>query len=68
MDGNADLVEFAERVENAAISAVNDGIMTGDLASIAKCDNIAKVDLDGFLDAVKERIFTLPYAEIGGKN
>ncbi|MBO4363885.1 MAG: NADP-dependent isocitrate dehydrogenase [Clostridia bacterium] len=68
LDGNADLVEFAERVENAAISAVNDGIMTGDLASIAKCDNIAKVDLDGFLDAVKERIFTLPYAEIGGKN
>ncbi|MBQ3894524.1 MAG: NADP-dependent isocitrate dehydrogenase [Clostridia bacterium] len=68
LDGNGDLIEFALRVEHAALSAVSEGIMTGDLASIADCDNIVKVDLDGFLDAVNERIFKLPFDEVCGDN
>ena len=55
-------------MEHAALSAVSEGIMTGDLALIADCDNIVKVDLDGFLDAVKERIFKLPFDEVSGDN
>jgi len=53
MDGTADVVRFADKLEEAAIATVESGIMTGDLLALAekKASN-RKVNTDGFIDAI----------------
>ena len=39
LDNNTKLVEFAEKLEKATISTIEDGIMTGDLATLSTIEN-----------------------------
>ena len=57
LDGTADLVDFANQIEKAAIETVESGIMTGDLLPVAeKNQNNKKVNTEEFIDAIAERL------------
>ena len=56
LDENLPLSEFAEKLENATLGAIEDGIMTGDLAALAEGENIRKVSTKEFILAVKNRM------------
>lgn len=56
LDGLPDLVAFADKLEQATLKTIEDGIMTGDLASISTLDNKKKVDSTEFLKAVGARL------------
>ncbi|MBQ9044682.1 MAG: NADP-dependent isocitrate dehydrogenase [Oscillospiraceae bacterium] len=53
LDGTDDLVRYADALEAAALSAIEDGVMTGDLASLCGCTGVTT---RAYLDAVKERL------------
>jgi len=55
LDGNAPLSDFAERLEKACLGAINDGVMTGDLAVLMDGD-VKGVSSADFIAAVRERI------------
>lgn len=53
MDGTPDVVEFADKLEEAAITTVEDGTMTGDLLALAeKKSSNKKVNTEAFIDAI----------------
>jgi len=57
LDGTADVVEFADKVEAAALETVEGGIMTGDLLLLAeKKPSNRKVNTEGFIDAIAENL------------
>lgn len=58
LDGNADLVEFAERLERATIKTIEEGFMTGDLIPLFKSDGVSphKLNSKEFLYAIADRI------------
>ncbi len=57
LDGNTALVDFAHKLEKAAIDTIESGVMTGDLAGLWEGKNPAqKVTTQGFLDAVAQRL------------
>ena len=56
LDGTLDLCDFADKLEKATIDTIEDGVMTGDLALISTLPNKTKVDTEGFLVAVNERL------------
>ncbi|MEG0614691.1 MAG: NADP-dependent isocitrate dehydrogenase, partial [Oscillospiraceae bacterium] len=56
LDGTKDLVEFAEKLEKASIQTIEDGIMTGDLASLSSIKNIKKVGTEEFLLEINDRL------------
>ncbi len=56
LDGNKELMDFADRLETATIKTIEDGVMTGDLYALSKLENKTKVDTEAFLRAVAERI------------
>lgn len=56
LDNLSDLVNFANCLEKATIKTIEDGVMTGDLYSMSKLENKTKVDTEGFLHAVDERL------------
>ncbi len=56
LDGNADLMAFADRLEAATIQTIEDGVMTGDLYALSKLENKKKVNTEDFLKAIAERI------------
>ena len=51
-----DAQALAEKLEKATIKTIEDGVMTGDLYSMSKLENKTKVDTEGFLRAVDERL------------
>ena len=53
LDGTPELVAFADRLEEATLGAIEDGIMTGDLAALCGCGGVTT---KAYLEAVKERI------------
>ena len=53
LDGTGALVDFAGKLENATLGAIEDGVMTGDLASLCAC---AGVTTKAYLEAVRERL------------
>lgn len=55
LDGNDELVNFANAVENAAVKTISDGIMTGDM-SLLTAEKPQGVDSETFLKAIAERI------------
>lgn len=58
LDGLADLCHFADRLEKACLSTVEDGIMTGDIAPL--CDTpVPSVDTDEFMAAIRSRLDNL---------
>ena len=56
LDGTPDLCAFADRLEAAAMRAIGDGIMTGDLAAMSTLENKTSVGTEAFLDAIAARV------------
>ncbi len=56
LDGLSDLCDFADKLEKATIKTIEDGVMTGDLYLLSNLSNKQKVDTEGFLLAVNERL------------
>ena len=54
LDGTPDLTAFGERLERAALAAIADGIVTGDMAVLTGAEK--SVDTETFIAAVRERI------------
>ena len=50
------LVDFADKLEKASIQTIEDGVMTGDLASMSTLENITKVHTEEFLLAIRDRL------------
>lgn len=59
LDGLDDLCAFADKLEDATISTIEDGIMTGDLYLLSKLENKKKVNTKDFLLAVNDKLKTL---------
>lgn len=53
MDGSSELMDFADRLENACLEKIEEGVMTKDLAAIIGCEH---VDYLSFLRAVRSRL------------
>ena len=53
-DNNAALVEYANKMEQAALTTIESGYVTKDLASLAELDEIHILDTEGFIVKVKE--------------
>lgn len=56
LDGIKELCDFADKLEQATINTIEDGIMTGDLAALSTLPNKKKVDTEEFLVAINERL------------
>lgn len=56
LDGLTDLVEFADRLEQASIATIEAGEMTGDLARITSIENPRKLDTREFILAIASRL------------
>ena len=56
LDGSGELCAFADRLESATLSAIEDGIMTGDLAALAEGGGIRSVDSSEFIAEIASRL------------
>ncbi len=56
LDGNENLIQFAQKVEQASLQTIESGIMTKDLAGICTGIEPTVVTSDEFLSAVRKRI------------
>ena len=58
LDGNSELVAFADKLEKATVSAIEEGYMTKDLVSLFKKDGVEvhALDSDEFLSAIAQRM------------
>ena len=56
LDGIGELVTFADRLEHATLSCIEDGQMTGDLARITSLPNPTVLSTEGFIEAVAARL------------
>ena len=57
LDGTPDVVDFANKVEKAALQTVEGGTMTGDLLLLAeKKHSNRKVNTEGFIDAIADTL------------
>lgn len=56
LDETSDLVDFANRLENATLSTIEDGFMTGDIARIASPEAKKVLNSWEFIDAIAERV------------
>ncbi len=59
LDHNEALVSFADKLEQATIGTIEDGIMTGDLAALSTLENKTKVDTETFLEEINKRLAAL---------
>ena len=50
------LVDFADKLEKASIQTIEDGVMTGDLASMSTLEHSTKVNTEEFLLAIRDRL------------
>jgi isocitrate dehydrogenase len=56
LDGNAELVNFAGRLEAACLDTIEAGIMTGDLARLCKDSDVKSVDTITYIKEVASRL------------
>ena len=56
LDGIPELMAFADRLEQATLSCIEDGQMTGDLARITTLPNPTVLSTEGFIEAVAARL------------
>ena len=56
MDELPELIGFADKLENATIKTIEDGVMTGDLYLLSSLENKQKVDTETFLKEIAERL------------
>lgn len=56
LDNVSALSEFAEKLEQATVLTIEEGIMTGDLAVLSTLPNKKKVNTEQFLLEIKDRL------------
>ena len=56
LDSIPELCDFADKLEKATITTIEDGVMTGDLYLLSTLENKKKVNTEEFLVAVNERL------------
>lgn len=56
LDNNASLCNFADKLEQATITTIEEGVMTGDLALLSTLPNKQKVDTETFLIEINKRL------------
>ena len=56
LDSNKELVAFADKLEQATIKTIEDGVMTGDLYVLSSLENKKKVDTETFLKEIDLRL------------
>ncbi|MDD3184919.1 MAG: NADP-dependent isocitrate dehydrogenase, partial [Anaerostipes sp.] len=54
LDGNKDLMEFADKLEKATIDTIESGTMTKDLALITTLENVNAVNSENFIKAIRK--------------
>ena len=59
LDGNPELVSFAEKLEEAAIGTIENGIMTADLFALSDAINKESVNTEEFIKAVRKKLDAL---------
>ncbi len=59
LDGNNELMTFADKLEKATIQTIEDGVMTGDLYLLSDLENKKKVDSKTFLEEINNRLSVL---------
>ncbi len=59
LDGNSELMAFADKLEKATLQTIEDGIMTGDLYMLSKLENKKKVNSKEFLEEINNRLSSL---------
>ncbi len=59
LDGNDELMAFADKLEKATIQTIEDGVMTGDLYLLSSLENKKKVDSKTFLEEINNRLSVL---------
>lgn len=59
LDHTPELVAFADKLEKASIQTIEEGVMTGDLASLSTLENKTTVDTETFLVEVNKRLAKL---------
>lgn len=58
LDSLPELVRFADLLEEATLETIESGKMTGDLALITTLPKVEKLDTEGFILAIRERLET----------
>ena len=56
LDGNQELMDFADRLEKATIDTIEEGYMTKDLAMITTLPEVHVLNSEGFVKAIAERL------------
>jgi len=56
LDNNADLMKFADALENACVKTIEDGKMTKDLALLTTIENPTVLSSEGFMKAIREKL------------
>ena len=59
LDGNAELAQFADKLEKATLSTIESGKMTKDLALITTIENPTVLNSEGFILAIRDTLDTL---------
>ena len=59
MDGNKELMEFADKLEKATLNTIESGKMTKDLALITSIENPTVLNSEQFILAIRETLDTL---------
>ena len=54
LDGNKELMAFADKLERATIKTIEDGKMTKDLALITSLKDVTVLNSEGFIKAIRE--------------
>ena len=56
LDGNSELMAFADKLEKATIDTIESGVMTKDLALITELENVTVKNTQDFILAIKETL------------
>ncbi len=59
LDNIPELVNFANKLEQASIQTIEDGVMTGDLYALSSLENKRTVDTETFLQEINNRLVKL---------
>ena len=54
LDGNKELMKFADKLDKATIKTIEDGKMTKDLALITSLENVIVLNSENFIKAIRE--------------
>ena len=59
LDNTPELVDFANKLEQASIQTIENGVMTGDLYALSSLENKRTVDTETFLQEINNRLVKL---------